>query len=741
MFTIINKLIGVFALTLALTVLNPDTFAADNAAEEGIEEVVVRAHPLSAEGLAQPVSILKSDELNRAASASIGDTLSILPGVNSSSFGQAVGRPVIRGLGGPRVKVMEDRIDTLDVSVSSPDHATTIEPFVANSVEVLKGPSTLLYGSGAIGGVIDVHTGRIPHVVPDKLKGQFDFRGADNADGKTFAGRIDGGSGKFAFHVDGIYRDAGDYDIPGFAESARQRAREEEEGHHDDDDDDHHDDDDDHHDDDDDHHDDDDDHHDEDEEEVFGELPGTELRTEGGAIGLSYVGDRGFVGVSVSSYDARYGLPGHSHHHHHDEEGHDEEGHDEEGHDDDHDDEEHDDEEHGEGEESPPILDLSQTRIDLEAGIEAPTASIRSINLRVGINDYEHVEFEEGEPGTTFKTEATEARLELVHEPLWGITGAAGLQVSTREFSAIGEEAFVQPVDTMTMGLFYVGERKIDDLSLEAGLRFERVEQDPSVGSKQDFDLSAVSFGFIKPIGDYVTLSGQFDHSGRAPVAEELYSNGPHLATQSFEIGDDSLDEEVATNVSIALSYQDESIDVLLSAYETTFDDFIYESNTGMEEDELAVLQWTQADASFSGFEVDARWNVHSWSDGEFTLNLGYERTRAKLDRGANRYLPRIPPQRWRVGAVANWGNFIAELTYQQVSKQDDVADEELPTDSYDDLRLYLGYTIEVERSRIEFFVSGRNLTDDEQRYHTSFIKDLAPHPGRTIEGGVRVQF
>ena len=164
MFTIINKLIGIFALTLLLTGLTLDTFAADNAVEESIEEVVVRAHPLSAEGLAQPVSILKSDELNRAASASIGDTLSILPGVNSSSFGQAVGRPVIRGLGGPRVKVMEDRIDTLDVSVSSPDHATTIEPFVANSVEVLKGPSTLLYGSGAIGGVIDVHTGRIPHV-------------------------------------------------------------------------------------------------------------------------------------------------------------------------------------------------------------------------------------------------------------------------------------------------------------------------------------------------------------------------------------------------------------------------------------------------------------------------------------------------------------------------------------------------------------------------------------------------
>jgi iron complex outermembrane receptor protein len=148
--------------------------------DAALEEVIVRSHPLSAEGLSQPVTVLAGDELSKALAASLGDTLSVIPGVHSASFGPAVGRPVIRGLSGPRVKIMEDRIDSLDVSISSPDHVTTIEPFAAQSIEVLKGPSTLLYGSGAIGGVVDIHTGRIPHNIPEAMSADLEVRGSDN---------------------------------------------------------------------------------------------------------------------------------------------------------------------------------------------------------------------------------------------------------------------------------------------------------------------------------------------------------------------------------------------------------------------------------------------------------------------------------------------------------------------------------------------------------------------------------
>ena len=222
----------IFLLSL-LSVAVSGAIQAQAPANLEIEEIFVRAHPLSAKGLAQPISVLTGDVLRRVVSPSLAETLRDIPGVHSSNFGQAVGRPVIRGLGGPRVKVMEDRIDSLDVSVSSPDHMTMIEPFTAESIEVLKGPSTLLYGSGAIGGVVDVHTGRILHEVPDSPMGSLELRDTDNANQRTAAGRIDGGVGNFGFHADGFYRSADEYEIPGYAESAAFRAQEEAEGGHD----------------------------------------------------------------------------------------------------------------------------------------------------------------------------------------------------------------------------------------------------------------------------------------------------------------------------------------------------------------------------------------------------------------------------------------------------------------------------------------------------------------------------
>lgn len=684
-----------------------------------LEEIVIRAHPLSAEGLAQSASTLRDAELQRAMSASLGETLQGIPGVTLSSFGQAVGRPVIRGLAGPRVKTMEDRIDSLDVATSSPDHATTIDPFVAQSIEVLKGPSTLLYGAGAIGGVVDVHSGRILHEVPDALTGGLELRGTDNANQRAAAGRLDGGTGNLAFHVDGFYRDADEYDIPGYAESARFHAQEEEHGEgyeaaHDDADMDVHED-------------------EHEEEEAFGRLPGSQLETRGGALGLSYVGERGFWGVAVSTYQTEYGLPGHSHGHHEDEHG--EEDHGEEGHDDEVHNEEHDDEE------LPPILDLEQNRVDLEAGIVEPVAGIRSINFRLGINDYEHREIEGTEIATLFSREAWEGRLELRHAPILGVEGAVGIQLGASDYSVMGEEAFVQPVDTQTAGVFWVGQRRFGTLGMEAGLRFDSVELDPANAQSRarDFNTVSASLGFIQPLSEQLTFSGQLDYSSRAPIAEELYSFGPHLATRSYELGDETLDEETATNASIVMQYADEKLSWSLSAYHTEFGDFIYQAGTGLEEDELPVYQWTQADATFMGIEGEASLTVASWEAGELRFTGGFDTVEGELKSGNDRDLPRIPPSRWWLGAMASWGGLEADITWRTVSDQTASAMNELATDGYEDLRFHLGYGIEMAGQRVELFLNGRNLTDDEQRLHTSFIGQFAPLPGRTIEAGVRL--
>ena len=687
---------------------------AQNSPSSLLEEVVIRAHPLSAEGLAQPVAVLEGDALRRSAAASLGETLQGVPGIHSSSFGQASGRPVVRGLGGARVKVMEDRIDTQDVSVSSPDHATTIDPFVAQSIEVLKGPSTLLYGTGAVGGVVDVHTGRIPHSVPEALDGGIEVRGTDNANQRVGAFRLDGSlSDNLVFHVDGFYRDADEYDIPGFAESSRYRAAEESEEHGEEHHEEHHEE-----------HEEEHEHGEGEGEEAFGVLPGSQLETQGGAFGLSHVGESGFFGVAVSTYEAVYGLPGHSHHHHEEE----------------HEGEEHEGEEHGahEGEEMPPILDLEQTRFDVEGGLEQPFAGVRSLNLRFGYVDYQHVELEEGEIATLFSNESWEGRVELSHDELMGITGTLGMQLSDREYSVTGEEAYVTPTDTSTTGIFWVGERQLGSVGLELGARYEHVEHDNQIGRSRDFDLGAASVGLIVPIGEAWIISGTADVASRAPVAEELYSFGPHLATQSFEIGSAELNEETSTNITATLRYESDRLTFSIGAFINEFSDYIYQANTGEEEDELPVYIWTQGDARFEGFEAEASWEAARWERGSLRFNAGYDTVTGELDSGINRHLPRIPPSRWMIGTMLTMGDVVGEISWREVADQNDVAEEELATDGFSDLRASLSYAADVGDHRLEVFINGRNLTDEEQRLHTSFIGQLAPQPGRTLEAGVR---
>ena len=659
--------------------------------EPALEVIEVLAHPLSGEGLSQAVDVLEGEELERKMATSLGDTLANQPGVRSSSFGTAVGRPVIHGLGGPRVRIMEDRIDTLDVSVTSADHAVAVDPFIADRIEVLKGPSTLLYGSGAIGGVVDVHTGRIPHTLPNnRFSGGVETRFDGNSDGNATVLKLEGAAGSFGWHFDAAFKDGDIYEIPGFAESARLRALEEEEEG-------------------------------EGEEEAFGELPGSAFDTQSYAGGGSYIADWGFVGVAVSRLEADYGLPGgHGHEHEEDEE-------------------EHGDEEEAEGE--TPVLDLKQTRYDFELGVQNPFAAFSSLNVRFGANDYEHQEIEpNGEVATEFSNEAWELRSELVYDRGdW--SGALGFQHTDREFSAIGEEAFIAPVDSKDTGLFWVAQREFAEFDLETGLRIGRVEHSPSVGRAEDFSTYAASIGFVVPFSDELRLGVIGDYSARAPVGEELYSDGPHLATQSFEIGNPDLDEERAANVSATLSYTGDGWSASATAYYTQFSDFIYQQATGDEEDELPVFVYTQEDADFAGLDLEASATVHEWEGGTLALRGMLDVVRAEVDVSGNDNLPRIPPLRFGLGIEASIASLTASLDFYRVAEQDDVADLELPTNAYNDVRAYVSYDVAVPEGTLTFFLAGKNLTDDEQRHHASFIKEFAPAPGRTVEAGLRWRF
>ena len=681
--------------------------APDGEEPSAIEEIIVVGHPLSGEGLAQASDVLAGEKLDRKAADSIGATIGNEPGIHNSSFGAAVGRPVIHGLAGARVRIMEDRIDTLDVSVTSGDHAVTVDPFIAEQVEILKGSGTLLYGSGAIGGVVDVHTGRIPHNAFKGISGRLDLKSADNGDGRNGSFRGDGGVGILGWHVDGFSRSAGDYEIPGFAASARELAREEEE----------------------------EDHKegaepDHEEEEFFGVLPGSGFEVRGGAAGFALVGVGGLVvGGSVSKLAAEYGIPGH---------GHEEHGHDdgEEEH------EEGEEEEGGHGEEGTPLADLDQTRVDFEAAIPSPLPGFSSLNLRFAVNSYAHDEVEpSGEIGSAFENEAWEARAEMSHEALAGWEGVAGAQMGDRSFSVVGEEAFTPPVDTRTFGLFWVSERSFPGFQLETGIRFDSVEHDPAEGESRSFGGASASLGMVIPIDDDWTGTVLADYSTRAPVGEELYSNGPHFATRSFEIGDANLGEERALNLSATLKRRGDDWSVLGTVYRTRFADFIFRASTGDYMEGLVVRQFNQADATFTGMDLEASAAIACWDGGQLELSGLFDTVSATVDVSGNDNLPRIPPARVGLGMALTNGPFSVHVDFMRVSNQENAAELEFETDGYNDLRAYVGWDVEVGIMSVSVYLQGRNLTDDEQRNHTSVVKDLVPEPGRTIEVGVRIRY
>jgi iron complex outermembrane receptor protein len=662
-----------------------------------IEEIHILGHPLAvrADELAQPVHVLRGDELARSLGQTIGETVARVPGIQSATFGRGVGRPVIRGLEGARVRVLQDNLDTLDASAVSGDHAVTVEPFVAEQVEVLKGPATLLFGSGASGGIVDVHTGRLAFEPdPGPLRGRFEARADDAASERTAAGRLGGGSGGFTWHLDGLRRETSDYDIPGFAESKRLRAleaaeEEEEEGEGED-------------------------HH---EAEARGRLPDSWTDARGGAAAAGYATDTAFASVAVSRFETQYGIPGHSH-----EEGEEEAG------------------EEGAG----VHVDLRQTRYDIAAGTRRDDGT-PGVEMRLAINRYAHDEIEgDGALGTAFRNDGHDLRVLFHHGAIAGWDGAVGQHWTRTEFAARGEEAFVPPSERTSVALFAVEERRGASVDWQAGVRYERTRVETEDGRKAGISTLSASLGALRDLGAAWTLAVQIDRSARAPVTEELYADGPHLATGSFERGDAGLDTETSLNASATLRGGGDTFDVTLGVFASRFGDFIYLEDTGLVEDGLPLRQHRQADATFTGAEAELAVRVLDAGERHVELRLFGDVVDARLtDRPASGYrdVPRLAPARVGAGVTVAFGRASADLRYTYVASQRDVAGAELPTDAYGLLDLHAGWHVDVGGTHVELFARGSNLTDREARNHLSPIKDLAPLPGRTLTGGVRVAF
>ncbi|WP_191253956.1 TonB-dependent receptor [Kordiimonas sediminis] len=697
---------GLCALSLSSAVTAQQS---DEHPEEHLEEVVVTGRLIQSRefDLLQGTNVLANESLERVMGPSLGETLDRLPGVSQTAFGPGASRPIVRGLGGDRIRILVGGIGTIDASSTSPDHDVSGALGTAKRIEVLRGPATLLYGNNAVGGVVNIIDGRIPDKLPEsQLSG--DLRGSFGtaADELMVSGKFDLQlNDTLVLHADGFILDADDMKIPGEAESEYLHADDDHDDHDDD-------------------HDDHDDHDDDHDDDHGGKAENTAVTKKSGTVGLSWVKDRDFFGVSVTTKASDYGVPGHSHAQE----------------DDDHDDVDHEEDDHDEHGEEPVRIDLKQTRIDAMGGWHFDSF-IEEVRLRAGYADYEHKELEGDEVGTLFLNEGYEARLHMVHAPVGGMSGAFGMQHRKRDFEAIGDEAFTPASVTKQTGLFIVEEYEMGDVLLEAGGRIER----QSITSDQrNFDKNYTGISFSggaawKPADGWM-LGVNVYRTERAPNAEELLSEGPHLATSSFELGDVGLKEEVAKGGELTIKYSREHVNLGANFYLVNYDDFIAQSFTGEEMDELPVLQYTQTDARFKGFELEA--NVVAYHEGQTEVLLSGSVDYVKAtDTVSDMPLPRIPPLSARIGVDVKYGKFDFGAELEVADKQDRLSENELPTDGYERLDLTAAYHHMVGTTPVDFILQARNVTNEEIRHHTSQLKDLLPSAGRDIRFSVKVSF
>jgi iron complex outermembrane receptor protein len=634
------------------------------------EEIVVTATPggRGASEVVQPVNVLTSEELTARLQPTLGETLAQEPGVSSTYFGPGSSRPVIRGLGGDRIRILEEGIGTGDASNVSPDHAVSVDPSSADRIEIVRGPATLLYGSNAIGGVVNVLDNRVPSEVPAELSGRAELRLGTVSDEVNGTVTAEGGQGAVAWHVDLLRRNTGDYAIPGPADVHS--------------------------------------------DENTGRLENSATRSTAGTLGASWVGSLGFIGASFNALDSRYGIPGH----HHEEGGAEEE------------------------EEEAVEIDLEQRRFDVRGELNPAGGFFRNVRLRAGRADYKHVELEGDEVGTRFFNESWEGRLEATHRPFGLLTGSMGVQLMKRDFAAIGEEAFVPPSETNARAAFLFEEATRGRWTLQFGTRYEH--QDVSAEGdtpERTFGGLSGSLGAIYRPAPQYAVAVSIARGVRAPTAEELFSNGPHLATSSFEIGDPNLDEETSVGVDVSLRKTEGRFHGEVTVFSNRFDGFVY-GNPGDEvEDGLQVFRYTQSDAHFRGFEAAAHFELWHSEPHHFELELGTDYIRATLDDGGN--LPRIPPRRHSAALIYQGERVSGMAEVRYVAAQNHVAALEEPTGAYTMLNANLGYRFFLADTVHDILLRATNLTNELARSHVSPLKEVAPLPGRDFSLSYRVTF
>ena len=692
---------------------------------EELDPLVIESSPLSpsVSDSTQAWSVLSGDELEKAKGATIAETLSETPGVSQTGFGPAANRPIIRGMDKFRVRMLKNGTDTFDVSAQSEDHAVPVDPMMVDRIEVLRGASALLYGGSAIGGVVNVIDRSIP-ITPYGEPGASLLSSYSSVnEGWNYGATAFGSSGKLNFQVNGSKRDFEDYDAPAFFTE---------------------------------------DHHSGAIEGPFNKVKNSHGESSTIGFGGSYMLDSGYAGLSFSRQENDYGVPG----------------------------------EHAA---SKTLIEMESDRFEFRSELEiADSDWFTGVELNFGYGDYKHSEsgYEAGADsimGTaddewhthaTYLRKGFEGKIALDHEigDLRGVFGVHGL---FDEFKIEGEESIlggtskpaaanpeITSEDSRKIALFFIEEYELNaESTLNFGLRGENQDRDYQGTADRDDSTFSASAGISRDINELWNISGNLSYSERLPDTAELYSDGAHHATESYDVGNPNLETETARGVEIIVRKTVGKVTGQFSAFHTRFNNYVFledaelvrdgEGNLaddpgpdlilGNGDDEftsgaegLPVKEYQATKAEFQGIEIEIDWLAMENPGWDLLLSAYGDMLRGKnKTEGVN--LPRIPAARVGLGFEVQQekldfgAKFIRSFKQDKVAVHDDHSEEATPAHSL--LSAYASYDFNAGDSVGQVFLRGYNLTDELAYNHASLLKQFAPLPGRSVEIGLKFDF
>ena len=712
---------------------------------DDVEEVVVTASltDQNASDLVDPLHVIDGDDVASGGVLSLGDTLDELLGVHSADFGSAVGQPVIRGMSGSRVRILENGVVVRDVAALGPDHINDVNLLNTEQIEVVRGPSSLLYANGGAGGVVNIVDNSIAKtdlstfpVVSVGLETQ----SVNNGEVKDFSYQANHSGFNVTFATSDTVME--NYELPGGALFPEEHH---DEDHHDSEGDEDHD------------------------EESLKFLANSDVENTYTKFGVSRTGDWGYIGFSYSENEGEFGIPFHVEAHgDHDEDHADSEG----------------DEDHDEHEGERIFSQIDSNKFDIKGSLVTNNfGPINNVDFSFRDSSYSHLEGHAEEEGhhdedhseseedghgheepTLFETDATEFGL-IFDISSNDVIRKIVVNTADQDSSIIGEEAFMRPVSAKETTLGFFTSKDFGTYTIDFGIRADDISRSGSVahhdedhaddeGEEEiefynlDTNTLSAALNFDQKFSDNLSVNLGLSSFERAPDVVELFMNGPHLATGRFEMGDPDLNNEVSKNIDLTFNYQMDNMYATFAYFQNSVSDYIYlrdeehdedhHDSEGEEEHEgLMHAEFVQQDASLNGYEFEVG-AVYQIGNGTLDLSVGRDVVEGKLDAGG--FIPRMAPSRNFMSASYNENDYTFSILLKDVADHLDVAEEgETMTEGYKMLNLKLVKDISVYGADLRVAAFANNALDQVARNSTSFVKDAVPLPGRNI--GLNLRF